>query len=297
MLSAGIKNSVKEATKRGCRTLGVARRRENGKMELLGLIPLFQAPRYDSVASIKLAKSLVVSAKLLTGLVDADAAYTMKLVGLDGEVLSCEDGALWLAHGSANAEVSMRVEAVSGFAEVFPEDKEQIVRILQSRGYFVAVVGDGINDAPALTIANCGIAPDKASEHARSAADMMQFNQEGLAPLIQAIQISRQTLEQSYSYLVYETVVVLQCLGLFGLCGATIFIISIYITFALGLFAGASGSSSMSALTRSTGISLPTWNVQQFREMVSPGRLAVQRHHCPSTVCFYSYAGSLMVLR
>jgi magnesium-transporting ATPase (P-type) len=185
---------------------------------------------------------------------------------------------------------------------VFPEEKELLVRILQSRRHAVAIVGDWIRDSPALKIANCGIATDKASASARFAADMIQFNQGGLGLLIQAIQISRQTLEQSYNYLFCETVVVLQCLGLwsmwsynfmtssdpplnlwwlilhlnlsdmlwlssFGFEANTLplnkpskwkrwevsnFILSVYITFALG----APISSSLSALTRSTGISL-----------------------------------------
>lgn len=131
-------------------------------MELLGFIPLFQGPRYDSVASMRLAKSLGLSVKFLAGFTDADTAHTMKLVGLDGEALSCEDGALRPAIDSFNAEVSKRVETVSGFADVFPEDKEQIVRTLQSRGHAITIVDDGIRDSPALKIASCGIAADRA---------------------------------------------------------------------------------------------------------------------------------------
>lgn len=298
---------IKEARKQGWRCLGIARRSENGKMELLGFIPfVIHTPRYDSAANIRLAKSLGVSVKFLTGFSDTDAAHALKLVGVNGKVLSCDDCGLRLPPNSANAEISTRIEAASGFAEVFPEDKKRIVQILQSRGHVVAIVGDGVNDSPALKMANCGIATDKASSAATSAADMKQIDQGGLGSLIQAIQISRQTLEQSYNYLVYETIVVLQCIGLWSMwsykfmtsSGAplspwwlilhlelagilslgslnfeanTLFLnkpstwkrrefliltISIYVIFVLGVFAGASNSSSLSVLTRSTGISL-----------------------------------------
>ncbi|KAL7965273.1 E1-E2 ATPase domain-containing protein [Trichoderma sp. SZMC 28014] len=309
-------NSIKEATKQGWRTLGVARGRDNGKMELLGFIPFSQPlSRYDSAASIQLAKSLGVSVKLITGSPEPQAAHTMKLVGLSGEVLSCGDGALRLNPDPANADIYTHVEAVSGFAEVLSEDKEQIVRILQSREHIVAVTGDEYKDSPALKMANCGIAVNGACNTARCAADMVQVNEGGLASMLQAIQISRQTLEQSYNYLVYETVVVLQCIGLWliwnykfmtssddplslwwlilhlelagmmwlgslGFEANTLFlnkpstwkrreflilIVSVYITFALGLFARTFNSSSILALARvGTHGSFAKWSAQNI---------------------------------
>lgn len=53
-------------------------------VELLGFIPWFQGPRYNSVASIRLAKSLGLSVKFLAGFTDVDTAHTMKLVGWMG---------------------------------------------------------------------------------------------------------------------------------------------------------------------------------------------------------------------
>lgn len=103
---------------------------------------------------------------------------------------------------------------------MFPADKEQILRILQSRGHVLAIVGDGIKDRPALKIANCGIAADKASASARSAADMVQFNQGGLGLLIQAIQISRQALELFWvwgQYTVSEQTINMEAMGIFYL--------------------------------------------------------------------------------
>lgn len=109
--------------------------------------------------------------------------------------------------------ISTRIETITGLAEVLPEDKERIVRTLQSRGH---IIGDGTNDDSALNIANCGIVA-KLSTTTRSTVDMIQLSHGGLAPLIQAMQISRQTFEQSYSYLVYETAVLLPCLGLWSM--------------------------------------------------------------------------------
>ena len=64
------------------------------------------------------------------------------------------------------------------FAEVRPEQKAEFVKKLQARGERVAFVGDGINDAPALTQADLGIAVSRASDIAREAADIILLKSE-----------------------------------------------------------------------------------------------------------------------
>ena len=79
------------------------------------------------------------------------------------------------------------------FAEVRPEQKAEFVKTLQGRGERVAFVGDGINDAPALTQADLGIAVSRASDVAREAADIILLKSE-IEAVPEALGLARATL-------------------------------------------------------------------------------------------------------
>ena len=79
------------------------------------------------------------------------------------------------------------------FAEVRPEEKAEFVKKLQAQGERVAFVGDGINDAPALTQADLGIAVSRASDVAREAADIILLKSE-IEAVPEALGLARATL-------------------------------------------------------------------------------------------------------
>ncbi|MBS5115560.1 MAG: heavy metal translocating P-type ATPase [Erysipelotrichaceae bacterium] len=79
-------------------------------------------------------------------------------------------------------------------AEVLPQDKEQKIRELQNHGYFVAMVGDGINDAPALTKADVGIAIGAGSDIAIDSADIILMK-DNLIDVVTSIDLSHKVVK------------------------------------------------------------------------------------------------------
>ncbi|UZJ52540.1 hypothetical protein CBS101457_001860 [Exobasidium rhododendri] len=185
---------------RGFRSLGVALNTD-GKWKLLGLLPMFDPPRSDTAATIAEAQTLGVSVKMLTGDAVAIAKETCKMLALGTKVYDSQR--LIGSGGMTGSAIHDFVEAADGFAEVFPEHKYQVVEMLQNRGHLTAMTGDGVNDAPSLKKADCGIAVEGASDAARSAADVV-FLDEGLSTIITSIKVARQIFHRMKAYIQYR---------------------------------------------------------------------------------------------
>jgi H+-transporting ATPase len=99
--------------------------------------------------------------------------------------------------------MSKAIEDADGYAQVFPEHKYHIVDVLQRRGHIVGMTGDGVNDAPALKKADCGIAVSSATDAARAAASIV-LTTPGLSVIIDAIKESRKIFQRMNSYAIYR---------------------------------------------------------------------------------------------
>jgi H+-transporting ATPase len=193
--------AVQAFAERGFRALGVARAEGDGAWSFLGILPLSDPPREDAKSTIATAKAMGVSVKMVTGDAMAIAKETSKVLGLGSDIVDAS--VLGDANDDTPAAVAASVEAADGFAQVFPEHKFHLIDILQQRGHIVGMTGDGVNDAPALKKADCGIAVDGATDAARAAASIV-LTTPGLSVIIDAIKESRKIFQRMNSYAIYR---------------------------------------------------------------------------------------------
>ena len=121
---------------------------------------------------------------------------------LAGTDVLCSDKTGTLTQNKLTLGDPFSVKA-DGFAQVFPEHKFHIVDVLQKRGHIVGMTGDGVNDAPALKKADCGIAVSGATDAARVAAAIVLLTP-GLSVIIDAIKESRRIFQRMTSYAIYR---------------------------------------------------------------------------------------------
>jgi H+-transporting ATPase len=198
---ADADKAVTEFAGRGFRSLGVARADEVGKWKFLGILPLFDPPREQAKSTIEMAKKMGVTIKMVTGDSIAIARETSKQLGLGTNILDA--AGLGDSKKAETKEETALIEKADGFAQVFPEHKFHIVDILQKRGHIVGMTGDGVNDAPALKKADCGIAVSGATDAARAAASIVLLT-DGLSVIIDAIKESRRIFQRMNSYAIYR---------------------------------------------------------------------------------------------
>ena len=196
-----VDKAVNDFAARGFRSLGVARAEGDGPWQFLGVLPLFDPPRDDAKATIATARQMGVKVKMVTGDALAIAKETAKKLGMGTNILDASS--LGDVKRQETAEVAESIEKADGFAQVFPEHKFHIVDVLQKRGHIVGMTGDGVNDAPALKKADCGIAVSGATDAARAAAAIVLMTP-GLSVIIDAIKESRRIFQRMNSYAIYR---------------------------------------------------------------------------------------------
>ena len=200
-VTSAVDKAVDDFAARGFRALGVARADGDGKWRLLGVLPLFDPPREDAKSTIATAAQMGVKIKMVTGDALAIAHEMAKTLGMGSNILDANT--LGNSKTEESAASAKSIEDADGFAQVFPEHKFHIVDVLQKHGHIVGMTGDGVNDAPALKKADCGIAVSGATDAARAAAAIVLL-MPGLSVIIDAIKESRRIFQRMNSYAIYR---------------------------------------------------------------------------------------------
>ena len=196
-----VEKAVNDFAGRGFRSLGVARADQENEWQFAGVLPMFDPPREQAKATIASAGQMGVNVKMVTGDQLAIAQETARQLGMGTNIL--DTTVLRDSNNQQSAQSVESIEKADGFAQVFPEDKYNIVDVLQKHGHIVGMTGDGVNDAPGLKKADCGIAVSGATDAARAAASIVLLAS-GLSVIIDAIKESRRIFQRMNSYAIYR---------------------------------------------------------------------------------------------
>lgn len=191
----------------GLRVLGLAIRRVDGEhitkadehdMTFVGFLVFSDPPKKDASETIQELKKLGVALKIITGDNRAVAATISHRVGIESPVIVTGADLRNLTEDA----VRERARKADVFAEVEPNQKEQIIRALQKSGAVVGYLGDGINDASALHAADVGISVASAVDVAREAAQIVLLEQD-LRVLVKGVYEGRRTFANTLKYVFF----------------------------------------------------------------------------------------------
>jgi len=228
---ASVKNNIQklfeEFSNQGFRTLGIAyksissdpviNKSDETGMTFLGFLTLFDPPKDNIALTIDSLKKLGVSLKIITGDNHLVAASISKKMGLsDNKILTGPE-----LHKLSDGALLKRVGSVDVFAEIEPNQKERIIIALKKAGNVVGYMGDGINDASALHVADVGISVDTAADVAKDAADIVLL-EKVLGVLVEGVREGRTTFANTLKYVFMATSANFG--NMFSMAGVSLFI-------------------------------------------------------------------------
>jgi Mg2+-importing ATPase len=169
---------------------------DESDLTLIGYIAFLDPPKESTEPALKALAAHGVVVKVLTGDNELVTAEICRQVGLavDGVVIGGEIDEM------DDTALTDAVERNTIFAKLSPLNKERIVRTLRDNGHVVGFLGDGINDAPALRVADIGISVDGAVDIAKEAADIILLER-SLMVLEEGVIEGRKTFSNMLKYI------------------------------------------------------------------------------------------------
>ena len=171
-------------------------------LAFLGLIGIMDPPRPEVKAAIETCQRAGIKVKMITGDQQMTATAIGKELNIEMTSLSTLDGKD--LSSMSDEELEQVSAGVSIYSRVTPDQKMRMVSSLQAQGEIVAMTGDGVNDAPALSGANIGIAMGVAgTDVAKDAADMV-LQDDNFANIVHAVEEGRKIYQNIRNFVRYQ---------------------------------------------------------------------------------------------
>ena len=173
---------------------------ENG-FTFIGLVSEMDPPREESIAAVARAKKAGIRTVMITGDHKVTAVAIAKKIGIfnDGDLAVT---GLELDKMS-DEELEQKIEKISVYARVSPENKIRIVNAWQKKDHIVSMTGDGVNDAPALKKADIGVAMGITGTEVSKDAASMILADDNFATIIKAVANGRTVFENIKNAIMY----------------------------------------------------------------------------------------------
>lgn len=173
---------------------------EKKKITWLGLMGFDDPIRSSVKQSIKVTKEAGIDVKVITGDFRTTAVAVMKKIGFkigNDQILEGHE-----LEKLSDSQLAQKVKKVDLFARTKPSQKLRIVQAMKSNGHIVGMMGDGINDAPALAASDIGIVVEEASEVAKETADLILLDS-NMKTITASIEEGRSMLENLRKVMLY----------------------------------------------------------------------------------------------